>query len=201
MRSSRLSRIRSSGSFTAISSSADAISSAYPPASPRPNPLNPSYPTNRTAGRSKHARAAGGDASATDALAFFWWRCCGARRTFCCVKHLAHPGQWAVWALLETHVLQLVRLFYFYIFRKHFFTEIYFQYHNLQFCTPTARQGLICKFKKIYLRGSSWREPAAPCRAAGPLPPLHWAAGGRQAPPQNCCAIRCVLDMDTNKNH
>jgi len=33
------------------------------------------------------------------------------------------------------------RLFYFYIFQKHFFTEIYFQYHNLQLCTPTARQG------------------------------------------------------------
>ena len=171
MRSSRLSRIRSSGSFTAISSSADAISSAYPPASPRPNPLNPSYPTNRTAGRSKHALAAGGDASATDALAFFWWRCCGARRTFCCVKHLAHPGQWAVWALLETHVLQLVRLFYFYIFRKHFFTKIYFQYHNLQFCTPTARHrggrtppktSAQIKFIFIYIE-----VPTAPCRAVG----------------------------------
>ena len=40
-------------------------------------------------------------------------------------------------------------------------------------CRPAAgRQGLICKFKKNYLRGSPahW--------AAGPLPPTHWAAGG-----------------------
>ena len=32
------------------------------------------------------------------------------------------------------------RLFYFYIFQKHFFTEIYFRFHNLQFYTPAARQ-------------------------------------------------------------
>ena len=39
-------------------------------------------------------------------------------------------------------------------------------------CRPSAgQQGLICKLKKIYLRGSPWREPA------GPLPPIHWAAG------------------------
>ena len=54
----------------------------------------------------------------------------------------------------------------------------------LQFCTPTARQGggrgpaaqqrggrdLYVNFKKIYLRGSLWREPAAPL-AGGRLPP------------------------------
>ena len=54
------------------------------------------------------------------------------------------------------------RAFLFLYFSKIFFTEIYFQYHILQFCTPTARQGggrgqgacrpaagrqgLICKF-------------------------------------------------------
>src|SRR6185503_18295321 len=53
-------------------------------------------------------------------------------------------------------------------------------------CRPSAgRQGLICKLKKNYLCGSPWREPAAPCRAAGPLPPIHWAVGdlppGRRA--------------------
>ena len=66
--------------------------------------------------------------------------------------------------------------FLFLYFSKTFFTEIYFQYHNLQFCTPTARQGggrgpaaqqrggrdLYVNLKKIYLRGSPWREPAAP---------------------------------------
>ena len=46
------------------------------------------------------------------------------------------------------------RLFYFFIFSKTFFTEIYFQFHNLQFCTPAARQG-----------------------AAGGLPPGSRAAG------------------------
>ena len=86
--------------------------------------------------------------------------------------------------------------FLFLYFSKVFFTEIYFQFHNLQFCTPTARQGGgrgpaarqeggrdLYINKKNYLRGGPWRESAAP------LPPLHWAAGacrpagGRQAPP------------------
>ena len=105
----------------------------------------------------------------------------------------------------------LERLFYFYIFRKHFFTEIYFQYHNLQFCTPTARQGggrgpaaqqrggrdLYVNLKKIICAEILGGRQGA-CR-----PP-----GGRQAPccgqlavAIRCVAIRCVLDMDTNKNH
>ena len=56
-----------------------------------------------------------------------------------------------------------------------FFTEIYFRFHILQFCTPTARQGggrgpavqqrggrdLYINFTKIYLRRSPWWEPAA----------------------------------------
>ena len=81
--------------------------------------------------------------------------------------------------------------FLFLYFSKTFFTEIYFQYYNLQFCIPTARQGggrgpaaqqrggrdLYVNFKKIYLRGSPWREPAAPWRAAGGLPPARGAAG------------------------
>ena len=85
--------------------------------------------------------------------------------------------------------------FLFLYFSKIFFTEIYFQYHNLQFCTPTARQGggrgpaaqqrggrdLYVNLKKNYLCGSPWREPAARQGAAGspilykrvslPLPP------------------------------
>ena len=44
--------------------------------------------------------------------------------------------------------------FLFLYFSKTFFTEIYFQFHNLQFCTPTVRQG-----------------------AAGGLPPGRMAAG------------------------
>jgi len=73
--------------------------------------------------------------------------------------------------------------FLFLYFSKTFFTEIYFQYHNLQFCTPTARQGggrgpaaqqrggrdLYVNLKKKLFA----REPlAGACR-----PP-----GGRQAP-------------------
>ena len=71
----------------------------------------------------------------------------------------------------------------------------------LQFCTPTARQGggrgpaaqqrggrdLYVNFKKIYLRGSLWWEPAAR-QGGGRLPVVG-------------TTIRCVLDMDTNKNH
>ena len=44
--------------------------------------------------------------------------------------------------------------------------------------------------KKIYLRGGPWREPAAPCRAAGTCRLVEGRqaaarpAGGRQAPPQ-----------------
>ena len=33
----------------------------------------------------------------------------------------------------------VVRFFLFFYFSKSFFTEIYFRFHNLQFCTPTAR--------------------------------------------------------------
>ena len=56
--------------------------------------------------------------------------------------------------------------FLFLYFSKTFFTEIYFQFHNLQFYTPTARQGggrdLYVNKNNFYLRGGSWREPAAP---------------------------------------
>ena len=86
--------------------------------------------------------------------------------------------------------------FLFLYFSKTFFIEIYFQYHNLQFCTPTTRQGacrpaagrqgFICKLKKNYLRGSPWREPAAPLRGGRPpaatpggRPPAATPLGGR----------------------
>ena len=96
-------------------------------------------------------------------------------------------------------------------FSKIFFIEIYFQFHNLQFYTPPARQGggrgpaaqqrggrdLYVNLKKNYLRGSPWREPAAPL--AGGRPPAANPPGGRL--PVVGTTIRCVLDMDTNKNH
>ena len=67
------------------------------------------------------------------------------------------------------------RLFYFYIFQKKIYRNIFwFSKFTVLYpyrpaggrqgaCRPVAgRQGLICKFKKNYLRGSPWREPAAP---------------------------------------
>ena len=82
--------------------------------------------------------------------------------------------------------------FLFLYFSKTFFTEIYFQYHNLQFCTPTARQGggrgpaaqqrggrdLYVNLKKIICAETPGGSLPPPWRAAGPLPPTHWAAGG-----------------------
>ena len=73
--------------------------------------------------------------------------------------------------------------FLFLYFLKTFFTEIYFQFHNLQFYTPTARQG------------AGW-GPAAPLpagrRAAGSPFPQHCSSG----------PLDVVLDiLDTNKNH
>jgi len=44
------------------------------------------------------------------------------------------------WAKLVLWILQTGGFFIF-IFLKTFFTEIYFQFHILQFYTPTARQG------------------------------------------------------------
>ena len=101
---------------------------------------------------------------------------------------------------------------FFLYFSKTFFIEIYFQYHILQFCTPTARQGggrgpaaqqrggrdLFVNLKKKYLRGSPWRELAAPL--AGGRPPAAECQGGGSLPVVDN-TIRCVLDMDTNKNH
>ena len=66
--------------------------------------------------------------------------------------------------------------FFIFIFLENIFYRNIFsisQFTALYPCRPAeARQGLICKLKKNYLRGSPWREPAAP------LPPIHWAAGG-----------------------
>ena len=44
-------------------------------------------------------------------------------------------ASWAWLALTQA----TKRFFYFYIFSKLFFTEIYFRFHNLQIYTPTAR--------------------------------------------------------------
>ena len=49
-------------------------------------------------------------------------------------------------------------------------------------CRPAAgRQGLIYKFKKNYLRGSPWQEPAAPL--AGGRGPAARQGGGRLPTP------------------
>ena len=82
------------------------------------------------------------------------------------------------------------RLFYFYIFQKKI-TEIYFGFQNLQFYTPTARQGggrgptapllggrdLFANKNKIYLRINPWWGPAAPLPGGRPPTAKWW--GGR----------------------
>ena len=98
--------------------------------------------------------------------------------------------------------LHSVASFLFLYFFKKKFTEIYFRFYILQFYTPTARQGggsgptarqgggrdLYINKNKYFFRRGPWREPAAPCRAAGPCRPTSWRqgayrpAGGRQAP-------------------
>jgi len=70
--------------------------------------------------------------------------------------------------------------FLFLYFLKMFFTEIYFRFHILQFCTPTARQGggrdqHVNKYK-LFLRGGPWWEPAAPRPGGRHLPPGGGAA-------------------------
>ena len=73
------------------------------------------------------------------------------------------------------------RAFLFLYFLKTFFTEIYFRFHILQFCTPTARQGggrdLHVNKYKLFLRGGPWWEPAAPLPGGRHLPPSGGAAG------------------------
>ena len=89
----------------------------------------------------------------------------------------------------------LLCAFFIFIFFIFVFTKIYFQYYNLQFCTPTALLGGgrgpaapqeggrdLFVNKKIICADALGASLPPPCRAAGPLPPLHWAAGGRQAP-------------------
>ena len=70
--------------------------------------------------------------------------------------------------------------------------EIYFGFQNLQFYTPTARQGggrgptarqggdrdLYVNKNKFILRRGPWRESAAPLSGGRPLPPHQLAAGG-----------------------
>ena len=86
--------------------------------------------------------------------------------------------------------------FLFLYFSKTFFTEIYFQYHNLKFCTPTAWQGggrgpaaqqrggsdLYVNFKKKLFA----RKPlAGACRPPGGRQAPCRQSTGRQAP-QSC---------------
>ena len=118
---------------------------------------------------------------------------------------------------------------FFIYFSKSFFTEIYFRFHNLQFCTPTAwlRGGRpptallpggrdlnvnkICFNHILALEGG--RRPAT----GRQVPAARWQGGrpgsrpavGRQAPPpklnleRQCgsAALDVVLDiLDRNKN-
>ena len=87
--------------------------------------------------------------------------------------------------------VRFTALFLFFYFLFSFFTKIYFQYYNLQFCTPTALLGggrgpaapqeggrvLFVNKKKFICADALGGSLPPPCRAAGPLPPLHWAAG------------------------
>ena len=82
-------------------------------------------------------------------------------------------------------------VFFIFIFFENIFYRNIFSISHFTVLYPSARQGggkdLYVNFKKFYLHGSPWWEPAAPL------------AGGRL--PVVGTTIRCVLDMDTNKNH
>jgi len=84
-----------------------------------------------------------------------------------------------------------VRVFFIFTFFLKKFTEIYFGFQNLQFYTPTARQGggrgptapllggrdLFANKNKIYLRINPWWGPAAPLPGGRPPTAKWW--GGR----------------------
>ena len=85
---------------------------------------------------------------------------------------------------------RLARLFYFYIFLKKNYRNI-FWFSKFTVLYPTARQeggrgptapllggrDLFANKNKIYLRINPWWGLPPPCRAAGPLPPSGGAAG------------------------
>ena len=92
----------------------------------------------------------------------------------------------------SNHLGPLVsRVFFIFTFFKKKFTEIYFGFQNLQFYTPTARQGggrgptapllggsdLFANKNKIYLRINSWWGTAAPLLGGRPHTAKWW--GGR----------------------
>ena len=82
--------------------------------------------------------------------------------------------------------------FLFLYFLKIFFTEIYFQFHNLQSYTPTARQGggrgptarqvggrdLYVNKNNFFFAEVLGGSLPSTYRAAGPLPPTGGAVGG-----------------------
>ena len=82
-------------------------------------------------------------------------------------------------------------VFFIFTFFKKKFTEIYFDFQNLQFYTPTAQQGggrgptdpllggrdLFANKNKIYLRINPWWGPAAPLPGGRPPTAKWW--GGR----------------------
>ena len=87
--------------------------------------------------------------------------------------------------------VHLDSVFFIFTFFKKKFTEIYFGFQNLQFYTPTARQGggrgptapllggrdLFANKNKIYLRINPWWGPAAPLPGGRPPTAKWW--GGR----------------------
>ena len=87
-----------------------------------------------------------------------------------------HKRKVLAWYMLFTWSLlshRYARLFYFCIFQKKLQKYIFgFRFYS-SIPLPTARQvggrDLYINNKKN-LRSGHWREPAAPCRAAGPLP-------------------------------
>ena len=126
--------------------------------------------------------------------------CCGMH------QHMLNSQTWDpnFLGIEEAAVDSLIeRLFLFLYFSKTFFTEIYFQYHNLQFCTPTARQGggrgpaaqqrggrdlYVNLKKKLFAReplAGACRPPGGrqpPCRQPTGRQGACRPPGGRQAP-------------------
>ena len=105
--------------------------------------------------------------------------------------------------------------FYFCIFQKIFLQKYIFGFRFYSSIPlppgrgPTARQGggrdLYINKNKFILRRGPWREPAAPCRAAGPLPggrpPAAPPVGGR-GPTTNtagCCLLLGVRHTATSR--
>ena len=111
------------------------------------------------------------------------------------VDSLPQTG-WASILLSMGRLSWYSRLFYFYIFRKHFLQKYIFNITIYSFvplppgrgrqgaCLPSAgRQGLICKLKKIICAEALGGSLPPPCRQSTGRQGACRPAGGRQAPP------------------